>query len=49
MGPSEGVDGYSPVEVNNGNVSEYPSAGDNYGWYYVLEDEFNFRVQLPLG
>lgn len=49
MGPSEGVDGYSPVEVNNGNVSEYPSAGDNYGWYYVLEDEFNFRVQLRWG
>ncbi|WP_287224157.1 hypothetical protein [Oscillibacter sp.] len=43
------VDGYSPVEVNNGNVSEYPSAGDNYGWYYVLEDEFNFRVQLRWG
>lgn len=49
MGPSEGVDGYSPVEVNNGNVSEYPSAGDNYGWYYVLEDEFDFRVQLRWG
>ena len=40
MGPAGGYDNYIPVEVNDGNAAEYPSAGTNYGWYYVLEDEF---------
>ena len=49
MGPAGGYDNYIPVEVNDGNAAEYPSAGTNYGWYYVLEDEFSFRVQLRWG
>lgn len=40
---------YIPVEVNEDNVEDYPSAKDQLGWYYVLTDEFSFDVQLRQG
>lgn len=40
---------YIPVDVNEDNVEDYPSAKDQLGWYYVLTDEFSFDVQLRQG
>lgn len=40
---------YIPVDVNQDNVEDYPSAGGRLGWYYVLTDEFSFDVQLRQG
>lgn len=40
---------YIPVDVNQDNVEDYPSAKDQLGWYYVLTDEFSFDVQLRQG
>lgn len=40
---------YIPVDVNQDNVEDYPSAKDQLGWYYVLTDEFSFAVQLRQG
>ena len=55
MGPAGGYENYIPVEVNDGNAAEYPSAGTNYGWYYVLVERHpgapgtvSFRITVLL-
>jgi len=47
-------DGYDAVEVNAGNIDNYPSLKVNgepypYGWYYILKAPFSFDVVLRTG
>ena len=42
-------EGYEFVEINEGNKDEYPAAGDRFGWYYLLTDDFSFTINLRMG
>lgn len=43
------VDGYAMVEVNEENADQYPSAGEKYGTYFVLETSMDFYVRIYRG
>ena len=43
------VDGYAMVEVNEENAGQYPSAGEKYGTYFVLETSMDFYVRIYRG
>ena len=51
--PQPECSGYDPVEVNAGNIKNYPSleaqGEDAYGWYYVLKSSISFDVVLHTG
>lgn len=42
-------EGYEFVEINEDNKDEYPAAGDKFGWYYLLTDDFSFTINLRMG
>lgn len=42
-------EGYEFVEINAGNQNQYPAAGDKFGWYYLLTDDFSFTINLRMG
>ena len=42
-------EGYAFVEVTEENKNNYPSVGGTLGWYYMLQDEFTFRVEAKMG
>lgn len=42
-------EGYEFVEINADNKDEYPAAGDRFGWYYLLTDDFSFTINLRMG
>lgn len=42
-------EGYEFVEINADNKDEYPAAGDKFGWYYLLTDDFSFTINLRMG
>lgn len=42
-------EGYEFVEINAGNQDQYPAAGDKFGWYYLLTDDFSFTINLRMG
>lgn len=47
--PKDGAAGYAMVEVNEENAGQYPSAGQNYGTYFVLETSMDFYVRIYRG
>lgn len=47
--PATVPEGYTLVEITDENIADYPSAGDNYGWYYILTDDFSFTLDLRNG
>ena len=42
-------EGYEFVEINADNQDQYPAAGDKFGWYYLLTDDFSFTINLRMG
>ena len=42
-------DGYAFVEVTEENKNNYSSVDGTLGWYYMLQDEFTFRVEAKMG
>ena len=42
-------DGYAFVEVTEENKNNYSSVDGTLGWYYMLHDEFTFRVEAKMG
>ena len=42
-------DGYAFVEVTEENKNNYLSVDGTLGWYYMLQDEFTFRVEAKMG
>lgn len=47
--PKDGAAGYAMVEVNEENAGQYPSAGQKYGTYFVLETSMDFYVRIYRG
>ena len=47
--PSAVPDGYAFVEVTEDNMSQYPSAKDQPGWYYMLQGDFTFTLEVKQG
>lgn len=47
--PKDGAAGYAMVEVNEENADQYPSAGEKYGTYFVLETSMDFYVRIYRG
>lgn len=46
--PAE-VDGYIFADVNDDNKEDFPSAKGQTGWYYMLEDSFEFDIVIRWG
>ena len=42
-------EGYEFVEINADNQDQYPAAGEKFGWYYLLTDDFSFTINLRMG
>ena len=49
MGEQPLVDGYDEVNVTEENEKEYPSADGRRGWFYVLETDVQFTLQVRWG
>ena len=47
--PATVPEGYTLVEITDENIGDYPSAEGNYGWYYILTDDFTFTLDLRNG
>lgn len=43
------VNGYALVEVTEENQDDYPSINGQLGWYYMLETDFTFQIDLHCG
>ena len=49
MGEQPLVDGYAEVSVTEENAEDYPSADGRQGWFYVLETDVKFSLQVRWG
>lgn len=49
LGGQPELDGYGEVTVTEENAADYPSAGDRRGWFYLLESEVSFDIQVRWG